>query len=130
MPDEVAAALAKIRERHYKIKIGESFLGGSTPGVCVSDRRRWPCDAHILGEALEEVLKLHSLTARHQHTEPCGKHRYRGLRDRANCRDCRVVEWTGCETCRDELGNPARAEDCRERETASRALLGEEDSGE
>jgi hypothetical protein len=81
--------------------------------------------AEMAMDAVLAVLRRHALTALHRHTEPCDRHRYRGISERKACPDCQVVEWTGCETCRDEFGNPARPEDCRERAVILAALTGE-----
>jgi hypothetical protein len=79
--------------------------------------------AEMAMDAVLAVLRRHALTALHRHTEPCDRHRYR-IAGRGACPDCRTVEWTGCETCRDEYGNPARPEDCRERAVILAALTG------
>lgn len=113
--DPLAAALEKIRLRR-------SDAAASGWGLASS------ADVPRLLAAVEAALTVHALTALHRHTEPCDRHRYRGLSERPRCPDCKVVEWTGCETCRDEYGNPARPEDCRERQLITRALLGEEAS--
>ena len=86
-------------------------------------------DVPRLLAAVEAALEVHALTAFHRHTEPCDRHRYRGIADRSRCPDCKVIEWTGCETCRDEYGNPAKAEDCKTRQAITRALPGEEKDG-
>ena len=52
--DQLTATLSGIRSRHRPVTI----LAGSRDQVCESDRRRWPCHAHVLGEALDAVLKL------------------------------------------------------------------------
>lgn len=74
--------------------------------------------------AVDAALEVHALTALHRHTEPCPRH-YASMFGRRECPDCKVIEWTGCETCRDEYGNPARPEDCTTRQAITRALLGE-----
>ena len=42
--------------RHYRVP--DPSLPGDPAGICESDRHRWPCHAHILGEALRKVLEL------------------------------------------------------------------------
>jgi hypothetical protein len=81
-------------------------------------------DVSRLLAALDAVLERHAITALHRHTEPCDKHRYRGIAERSACPACKVVEWAGCQTCHDEFGNPARAEDCKERQAIAIALSG------
>jgi hypothetical protein len=75
--------------------------------------------------AVEAVLAFHALTGYHRHTEACPNH-YASMHGRKECPDCKVVEWTGCDTCKDEFGNPARAEDCKTRQAIASALTGEE----
>lgn len=81
-------------------------------------------DVRRLLAAVEAALEVHALTAFHRHTEACPAHY--ADRDHPECPDCKVIEWTGCDTCRDEYGNPARAGDCKTRRAVARALLGEE----
>lgn len=119
--DTLSAAVAKIKSDHRQ-HVSVNF---PAPGLCVSRcAGPWPCQAWRAASAVEAVLKLHALTALHRHTEPCDRHRYRGIAERGACPDCRVIEWTGCETCRDEFGNPACPEDCRERAVILAALTG------
>lgn len=120
MADPLAAELAAIRERLAACKEGLS------PDLCVYFRSGE--DVPRLLAAVEAALEVHALTALHRHTEPCDKHRYRGLPLRVRCPDCRVVEWTGCDTCRDEFGNPARPEDCKTRQAITRELTGKGES--
>lgn len=114
MPDDdpISAALADARE----------VIDIAPYSVVIATARQ-------LLAALGAVLAPHALTALHRHTEPCDRHRYRGIAERGACPDCRVVEWTGCETCRDEFGNPARPEDCKERAAILAALTGEGKAG-
>lgn len=53
-PDPLAAELAAIRSRHQKVP----DPSGDPAGICESDRHRWPCHAHLLGEAVAGLLKL------------------------------------------------------------------------
>ena len=61
--DRLDAELADIASRHYQVPdpTGIPVLqdGTRNPGICNSDRHRWPCHAHVLGEALGKVLKRH-----------------------------------------------------------------------
>jgi hypothetical protein len=83
-------------------------------------------DSRVLLAAVEAALAVHALTGYHRHTEPCYEHRDYGRARSAGCPDCKVFEWTGCDTCKDEFGNPARAEDCKTRQAIASALTGEE----
>lgn len=78
--------------------------------------------------AVEAALEVHALTALHRHAEPCSRH-YASMFGRRECLDCKVVEWTGCDTCKDEFGSPAKPEDCKTRQVITRELLGKEDDG-
>lgn len=81
-------------------------------------------DVSVLLAAVEAALEVHALTAVHRHAEACPRH-YATMHGRLECPDCVKVEWTGCDTCKDEYGNPARPEDCTTRQAISRALLGQ-----
>lgn len=87
-------------------------------------KREQARDVPLLLAAVEAALDVHALTALHRHTEPCPAH-YASIFGRRECTDCKVIQWTGCETCH-EFGNPAKAEDCTTRQAITRALLGEE----
>jgi hypothetical protein len=116
--DELAAALAEIRERHQRVHHGRGTVGSL---LAVTEARN---DVPRLLYAVETVLLLHAQTAHVAYTEPCAAHQFRRI-GRLACRDCRKVERTGCQRCRDENGNPAKPEDCPERNVILAALTGE-----
>lgn len=119
MTDDLSASLAEIRKRSRWTSGAE---GIAEPGATAVKSAG---DVPRLLAAVDAVLKRHALTAFHRHTEPCARHRCRDIADRRTCAECLTVEWTGCETCRDEFGNPARPEDCKERAAILAALAGE-----
>jgi len=53
-PDPLAERLAYLRSRHQQ-HVTANF---PAPGICVNDHHRWPCHAHILGEALQAAITL------------------------------------------------------------------------
>jgi hypothetical protein len=110
--DPLAAELKKIRDR--------AALAYASPKRMAESG----ADVPRLLYAVEVVLELHAQTALHRHTEACPQH-YASMFGRRECPDCLVVEWTGCQRCRDENGNPAKPEDCAERNVILRALTGE-----
>jgi hypothetical protein len=71
--------------------------------------------------ALEALLAAHAPTAFARYCEPCPEHRY-SIAARRACPDCVKVERNGCETCRDEDGNPAKPEDCEVRKIIADSL--------
>ena len=121
--DRLSAALEEIRDRRESAGRRDTTDLAEVLGRYAQSAG----DVPRLLAAVEAALEVHALTALHRHTEPCDRHRYRGLPLRLRCPDCRVIEWTGCDTCRDEYGNPARPEDCTTRQAITRALLGEEE---
>jgi hypothetical protein len=52
--DPLSAALAEIKHDHRQ-HVSVNF---PAPGVCVSHRDRWPCQAYRAAAAVEAVLKL------------------------------------------------------------------------
>jgi hypothetical protein len=50
--DELAAALAEIKHDHRQ-HVSVNF---PAPGVCVSNRERWPCQAYRAAAAVEAAL--------------------------------------------------------------------------
>jgi hypothetical protein len=129
--DPLAAALAEARG---DVKTALTVLYPLHPGTVATTDQVFAAGtlagtADKLAGVVEAALSVHALTAFHRHAEPCGRHRYRGIADRPGCPDCKVTEWTGCETCRDEYGNPARPEDCTTRQAIARALAGEGRTG-
>lgn len=53
--DPLAAALAEIKHDHRQ----HVSLNFPAPGVCVSHRDRWPCQAHRAAAAVEAALGFH-----------------------------------------------------------------------
>ena len=80
-------------------------------------------DVPRLLAAVDAILTLHAPTALVRYTEACPAH-YASIHGRLECGNCVKVERAGCETCRDEYGNPARPEDCKERSAILGALTG------
>ena len=95
---------------------GREIFGGfaDQPGADLKFAARARTDVPRLLAALDAVLTLHAPTATTRYTEACSRH-YASMFGRLECPDCRKVERTGCQTCRDEFGNPAKPEDCKER---------------
>lgn len=120
--DPVKAALDEVRERNEHRIEAQRFTEYTVANhVAEGDVRR-------LLAALDKVAALHALTAVVRYTEACPRH-YASLLGRAECGDCRKVERTGCQACRDEFGNPARPEDCKERAAVLAALSGKGKAG-
>jgi hypothetical protein len=121
--------MAKLDDHHQQ-HVSQNF---PEPGICVSDHRPWPCDAARAVGALKAVLKLHTLTGYVCRMERCPQHRSFGWGwdvCRA-CPNCVLIEREGCcDRCRDENGDPARAEECKERQAISGKLLRASNSGE
>lgn len=113
MASDLLAPLAEIRGRMSEA----TFL---TPALLAAIGMQ---DAPRLLAALDKVLELHAPTALVRYTEACPNH-YAQVYGRLDCPDCRKVERNGCETCRDEYGNSARPEDCKERAAILAALTG------
>jgi hypothetical protein len=111
--DELAMRVAKLAGRTQAIL---ELARYPDPDLIEENRRVY--------DALLGVLRMHSLTAYHRHVEYCAAHRGT-LTGHPDCPDCREVEWYGCDRCRDENGDPARPEDCRERQTITSVLRGE-----
>jgi len=101
-PDKLAERVGKIRDRVTHILA----VASPSPALTRANEGAYA--------ALETLLAVHSLTALHRHTEACPQH-HASIHGRRECPDCVVVEWTGCDRCRDEYGNPARPEDCEVR---------------
>lgn len=120
--DQLSAEMAEIRQR------SRDAVNAVNTGVLDTVRaersiyRRTAKDVPRLLAALEAVLAEHAPAAYVACTEPCTAH-LSDINGRRDCPDCRKVERTGCRRCRDENGNPARPEDCRERAIITRALL-------
>lgn len=115
--DPLAAALAEIRDRDQRVWDGRGNVGGL---LAVTEARD---DTPRLLAAVEAVLEMHAPTAYVAYTEACSNHLFTIL-PRRTCPDCRRVERLGCQRCRDENGNPATPEDCRERNVILTALTG------
>lgn len=71
--------------------------------------------------ALATLLKAHAPTALVRYTEACPNH-YASIFGRLECPDCRKVERSGCQTCRDGNGFSARPEDCEVRKIIATCL--------
>ncbi len=56
--DELATALAEIKHDHRQ-HVSVNF---PAPGVCVSNRERWPCQAYRAAAAVEAALACHQRT--------------------------------------------------------------------
>jgi hypothetical protein len=114
--DPLDAALRKIRDR-------DAIAYASPRSMAESG-----ADVPRLLYAVETVLELHAQTAYVAYTEACSNHLYTIL-PRRTCPDCRRVERLGCQRCRDENGNPAKPEDCAERNAILAALTGKGNNG-
>lgn len=79
--------------------------------------------AHSFMAALDAVLEMHAPTAIVRYAEPCPAHLL-SISSRIGCPDCKTVIRPGCQRCRDEYGNPAEPEDCKERNAILAALTG------
>jgi hypothetical protein len=118
--DRVAAALNRIRVR-----------AGIAHSLIADDVRRSQRDVPPLLAAVEAVLALHPLTGYVWRVEPCIQHLSFDTTpsEHRACPDCVVIHRDGCcARCRDEEGDPARPEDCKERAAILAALSGEEAS--
>jgi hypothetical protein len=120
--DPIDTALAEIRDRDRRVQGGRGTVGGL---LAVTEARN---DVPRLLYAVEVVLLLHAQTAFARYTEPCTAHLFRML-PRRTCPECVRVERAGCQRCRDENGNPAKPEDCAERNAILAALSGEGNGG-
>jgi hypothetical protein len=116
-----------VRSRHHRITLP------SGEAVCDSDRHKWPCDAHLFGAALAEVLKLHPRRehptrsydldlrcVQHQSHHPLAAFPYEMVRD---CPDCTYREVWYCTRCDHEEWP------CPTVQAIIRALTGEENDG-
>jgi hypothetical protein len=88
----------------------EYGLGG-TATACAED-------VPILLAALDVVLRKHDLSGWSRRKVACAKHGW----FQKKCPDCKTVEYVACLSCKDEDGNPARAEDCAYRREMSDAI--------
>jgi hypothetical protein len=124
--DELTAAIAEIQGNILQAE--QAGMGRDldrtiyTHGLVTGTARR------VLA-AVDAVLEMHALTATARYAEPCAAHQFRIL-PRRTCPDCVRVERMGCQRCRDENGNPAKPEDCAERNAILAALTGKADSGD
>jgi hypothetical protein len=118
---------------------GEFIKSGDPVAAALEDmQKRWDVFGEsdgmpLLLGALKAVLKLHTLTGYVCRMERCPQHRSFGWGwdvCRA-CPNCVLIEREGCcDRCRDENGDPARAEECKERQAISGKLLRASNSGE
>jgi hypothetical protein len=118
--DVLAAALAEVRERAVSVLDPEVMNLVRTYRAVESAR-----DVPVLLAAVDAVLEMHAPTACVAYTEACTAHLFR-ISAWRTCRDCVRIERPGCQRCRDENGNPARPEDCAERNAILTAMTGEE----
>lgn len=125
MADAASAALARLRDD--MIESANGFVPALGPEQAYA-AGVFQMAALKAMAALDKVLELHAPTATTRYTEACARH-YASMFGRLECPDCRKVERTGCQTCRDENGNPARPEDCKERTAILAALTGKENDG-
>ncbi|HMH92366.1 MAG TPA: hypothetical protein VK586_14930 [Streptosporangiaceae bacterium] len=120
--DKLAAALAEIRDRDQRVWDGRGNVGGL---LAITEARD---DTPRLLAAVGAVLEMHAPTRYVAYTEACSNHLFTIL-PRRTCPDCVRVERLGCQRCRDENGNPAKPEDCFERNVILAALTGEGNDG-
>ena len=126
--DDPLALLEGMRSRHRKIA-----LPGTGEAVCDSDRHKWPCHAHLLGAALDAVLKPHQPGRIIIFGALCKVHEnYRHFSvtqneadDVAACEACKATVYTSCSGCGAEI--PITR--CAVRNDITRELLGEAGHG-
>lgn len=114
--DPLGSALKKIRDR--------DVIAYASPKTMAESG----ADVSRLLDALDAVLVMHAPTALVRYCEPCPAHAL-SILSRFGCPDCKLVKRNGCQRCRDEYGNPARPEDCAERNAILRALTGKGNDG-
>ncbi len=124
--DQLTAALDEIRTCLRSLAPLGS-LGGRVTGDARYDGHLLALRdvyAPALAAAIDAVLGMHAQTAYTAYIEPCTRH-LGDIPGRRGCPDCRPVQRTGCQRCRDGNGHPAPPEDCRERQAIIHELLGE-----